>query len=268
MCVSKQSGNVLFMILIAVVLFAALSYAVTNGTRTGASNAQTEKEQIERAVGHSCETQLNTALTRLRTFNGCTTEQISYELPDGSNSNPNAPSDKSCHIFHVNGAGASPCSMNETPVIWTNVVGAEVNGNSYTRTAVDDGWNESGASSTQVLPANTDGYAKYTVTANKKMFGLSETDTNAHYSSIDYAIYTQSGNILQVYEGYKRGDFGAWAAGDILEVSRTAGVISYKKNGVTFYTSSTLSNSSLIVDTAIYTEGAALSNALVSENFE
>lgn len=40
---------------------------------------------------------------------GCTSQQISYELPSGANTNPLAPSDKSCNVFNPNGGNSYPC---------------------------------------------------------------------------------------------------------------------------------------------------------------
>lgn len=107
--VNVRQGNVLFLILLAVALFAALSYAVTQAGRSGGKNISDEQADLDQAVDENCEVSVNIAIDRLKLINGCRDDDISYELPDGTNENANNPSDTSCFVFHPAGAGASPC---------------------------------------------------------------------------------------------------------------------------------------------------------------
>jgi hypothetical protein len=104
----RQSGNALFLILIAVALFAALSYAVT---QSGRGNAGIEREQqmIDQAVSEQCNASVDYAVNKLKIIVGCDTSEISYELADGTNPNASAPADERCHVFRAAGAGAIPC---------------------------------------------------------------------------------------------------------------------------------------------------------------
>ena len=105
----KQHGNILFLILIAVVLFAALSYAVTQSSR-GGGNA--DKEQLELRTASFVNYSNNIAVTvdRLLISQRCAENELSFEKSpfDGTDSdyvNSDAPLDFSCHIYHPQGGG-------------------------------------------------------------------------------------------------------------------------------------------------------------------
>jgi len=99
----SQKGNVLFLILIAVALFAALSYAVTQSTR-GGGNADDETAQIAASNLLQLMSSYKVGVDRLR-VGGCASNEISFVGADGSYNNTNSPSDNSCHVFDTNGAG-------------------------------------------------------------------------------------------------------------------------------------------------------------------
>tara|TARA_B100000686_G_scaffold332632_1_gene397606 strand:- start:782 stop:1525 length:744 start_codon:yes stop_codon:yes gene_type:complete len=116
-----QSGNALFLILIAVALFAALSYAVTNSGR-GGGGIDRETAQISSAQVVQYGAAIEQAILRLRLINGCQDTQISFERApyDGSDTDyfyNNGVSDFSCHVFHPNGGGVAytdlPAGLND-----------------------------------------------------------------------------------------------------------------------------------------------------------
>ncbi len=118
---TKQRGNILFLILLAVVLFAALSYAVTSGMRGGGNNASKEKISSQAASIIQGFDQLDTAVMRMTMTGGLAIENISFELPlrtmDGSFSNAvfsnsNCTSD-TCRVFKPSGGGISPRSFED-----------------------------------------------------------------------------------------------------------------------------------------------------------
>ncbi|MCB1783699.1 MAG: hypothetical protein KDI13_06845 [Alphaproteobacteria bacterium] len=107
-----QSGNVLFLILIAVALFAALSYAATSSMRGGGSDVTSENNLIKSSTMSQYAASIRTAITRLTVNNRCEITELSFEAPpfDGSDSNyvnPSSPADLSCHIFAPNGGAVS-----------------------------------------------------------------------------------------------------------------------------------------------------------------
>jgi hypothetical protein len=70
--------------------------------------------------------------------------------------------------------------------------------------------------------------------------------------------------VLHVYEkGVLRGSFGSYATGDVLRVAVEGGAVRYRRNGTLLYTSTTPPSYPLLVDTALYTQGATLNNAVL-----
>jgi hypothetical protein len=107
----SEKGNALFLILIAVALFAALSFVIVNSTRSGAGTASEEKTRLNISPILNYIISVTTGLNRL-IARGCRLDAINFEHEpfDGSDPkylNPNSPDDFSCHVFHANG-GAVP----------------------------------------------------------------------------------------------------------------------------------------------------------------
>ena len=73
-----QSGNVLFLILIAVALFAALSYAVMGSTRSGEQSTQKEDLDLATNVITSYGDGLTYAIAKLQAIEGCSDVDISF----------------------------------------------------------------------------------------------------------------------------------------------------------------------------------------------
>lgn len=96
-----QNGNALFLILIAVALFAALSYALTQSTR-GGGNIDREEQMIAQAVSEQCSASIDYAVNKLTLILGCSTDDINYDIDSDA-------VDKSCHVYEPEGGGAIPC---------------------------------------------------------------------------------------------------------------------------------------------------------------
>lgn len=148
-------------------------------------------------------------------------------------------------------------------ITWTNALGGvTVTTNSLSKTGAN-GWN-AGAASTQSLTG--DGAVEFTATETNtnRMFGLSNSDPDQNYTSINYALYINAAASLNVYEnGTYRGNFGTYTGGDVLRVERIGNTVVYKKNGTQFYTSRIPSSGTLIADTSLHTTGATITNARI-----
>jgi hypothetical protein len=93
------------MILIAVALFAALSYAVTQSGR-GSGSVDRERAMLAASSLVQTESRFQQAIMRLQLAYKCSETQLSFDNTVVTGyTNATAPSDKSCHIFDPAGAG-------------------------------------------------------------------------------------------------------------------------------------------------------------------
>ena len=112
----QNRGNALFLILIAVALFAALSYAITQTSR-GGGNAAKEQALIHAAQLTQYGSTIANAMMRMGVL-GVTESEFCFNHTDNhADYNHAACSDTANQIFHVDGGGVtyqdSPAGMND-----------------------------------------------------------------------------------------------------------------------------------------------------------
>lgn len=110
----KQSGNALFLILIAIFLLGGLMVLLTRTGSQSDDTGDTEQRSIQSSQIIRYGASLKTAVDSLRS-RGCSETQISFWSKDTNasggenagddNYNANAPTDGSCHVFKPQGAG-------------------------------------------------------------------------------------------------------------------------------------------------------------------
>ncbi len=103
--IRNESGNVLFLILIAVALFAALSYAVTQSTRSGGGGAASETNLVNSAQITQYPAGMRTALVRM-VIKGIGIEDLTFNPPSdfGTLGTDNK---KKRNAFHPQGGGGT-----------------------------------------------------------------------------------------------------------------------------------------------------------------
>lgn len=100
---SGERGNVLFLILIAVALFAALSYAVTQSTRSGSGDASSETNLISSAQLTQYPAGIRTAIVRM-IIAGTPVNDLLFNVPSDFDSIPSG--DEKFAVFHPLGGGS------------------------------------------------------------------------------------------------------------------------------------------------------------------
>lgn len=108
----SQRGNILFLILLAVVLFAALSYAVTQSMRGGGKDASPEKWKTQIADIENYVAGLQSTIMRMTLTGGVPLHQIDFDTSlrlrkndDVIDRNNTTCTNFSCEVHNINGGG-------------------------------------------------------------------------------------------------------------------------------------------------------------------
>ena len=163
---------------------------------------------------------------------------------------------------------ATITSFSIDDTFWTSVASADPIGSSLFDIAGPNTTYNSGAVSIGSLISG-DGFVQFTSreTNRAKAIGLSNGNTDTDLTDIDFAVLLGSSSSAELREnGIKVGSTVAYAAGDVFRVEVTAGVVSYKKNGTTLFTSTKTPTFPLLVDTALRDVGASLQNVVFTQS--
>mgnify|MGYP006267247151 CR=1 FL=1 len=96
----SERGNALFLILIAVALFAALSYAITQSVSGGGSDSTSEQNTVNAAALTSFPTTVKTGITRM-TLGGASLNALDFDRAGGGNGSDDSEND----VFGNDGTG-------------------------------------------------------------------------------------------------------------------------------------------------------------------
>lgn len=115
---NTQSGSAFFLILIGIFLFAGLSFALMQSSRTSMSTLSAEQARVAAQEIIAYADGVAKAVQKMK-LAGCSDSMINfYTSISGfsyrTTSNPNAPSDKTCDVFDINGGKINMIKANES----------------------------------------------------------------------------------------------------------------------------------------------------------
>lgn len=146
-------------------------------------------------------------------------------------------------------------SVDWKAVTWVKVTGALTYGAQLKKNAGTSAFDAGASSYDKITGSGKIRFYKNNLTNTSQFIGLSATDTNANFNTINYAVTINDSGYAVVYEnGVSKTPANAnlFNAGDYIEIIRTGTQITYAKNGAVFYTSLTASSGNLIADTTLY----------------
>jgi RHS repeat-associated protein len=153
-------------------------------------------------------------------------------------------------------------------LMWKDMLNTKTSLNKLIRSGGSQGWNTSGAASVQQLAAGEDGWIEFTTSEYNvaRMIGFSDQNTNADYTTMDYAIYLQNNGRVNVYEnGSSRLTTPpAFSVGDVFRIERINGAVKFYHNGNVLHPSTVPSSTALMADVAFYPVAATALDVRIS----
>ena len=117
---------------------------------------------------------------------------------------------------------------------WINKVGVNTNGDILTKNVTARSFRNSGAVSSNILPANTDGWLEFSTGSNSEfMIGLAVNniiEDNSQYTNCVQIYNPNSSSIA--YEGSAGGGIASWQMGDVFRIWREGNQVKYFHNGM------------------------------------
>jgi RHS repeat-associated protein len=151
---------------------------------------------------------------------------------------------------------------------WKDMLNTKTSLNKLIRSGGSQGWNTSGAASVQQLAAGEDGWIEFTTSEynEARMIGLSDQNTNADYTTMDYAIYLQNNGRVNVYENgsARLTTPPAFSVGDVFRIERINGAVKFYHNGSVLHPSTVPSSTALMADAAFYSVAATALDVRIS----
>ena len=112
-----EAGSAILWVLMAVALFAALNFAFNSGSRVSTSNLTDSEATAYANQIIQYGNEVKSAVKRMQ-LRGCRDTEISFENNVVAGyTNPNSPTDKSCHVFDIAGGGLTFNIFNENAFI-------------------------------------------------------------------------------------------------------------------------------------------------------
>ena len=151
-------------------------------------------------------------------------------------------------------------------VIWKGLVNASVTNAVVTKAGGCAGCADAGAVSQQVISSD-DGYVELTaVDTTSRVVGLTHANVGTGVDEAMFALFLHdlAGNgVAEVRESAVFRTQTSFTATDVLRIEITDGVVNYKKNGTTFYTSAVTPLYPLFADVALLGATSSVTNAFV-----